>query len=328
MKIYILTEGGGKFGYGHITRCTSLYDEVKKRNYDVEFVINGDSKVKDYLKGKQVRVENWLSFEFINKSLTKSDLIIVDSYLISEEQCRYLTSKVKGCLFIDDNNRINYFKGTVVNPSIYGSFIDYPRNKDINYLLGKDFIILRQSFMESEITLKEKKAESILITMGGSDSLNLTSKVVKILLRHFPNLEKKIIVGLGYAYLKELEKEVDSNTVVYQNANEELVKEIMVDSDMAITAAGQTIYELIKTSTPFIPIKVVENQQNNIEGIKKLNLVNNVLNDYTDEKSFEKSLLKEMNFIMNKINRETFSERMKDIIDGKGPERIIDILLN
>jgi spore coat polysaccharide biosynthesis predicted glycosyltransferase SpsG len=42
--------------------------------------------------------------------------------------------------------------------------------------------------------------------------------------------------------------------------------ELMVKSDLAITAAGQTIYELLATQTPFIPIKVIENQENNVNG--------------------------------------------------------------
>jgi UDP-2,4-diacetamido-2,4,6-trideoxy-beta-L-altropyranose hydrolase len=53
MKIFIVTEGGKGIGFGHITRCTSIYQAFEQKGLIPEFVINGDNSVKDLLPDKK-----------------------------------------------------------------------------------------------------------------------------------------------------------------------------------------------------------------------------------------------------------------------------------
>lgn len=54
-------------------------------------------------------------------------------------------------------------------------------------------------------------------------------------------------------------------------------------SDLTITGSGQTIYELIATRTPFIPIKVAENQQSIVSNLLELSLTNDFINYLEDD---------------------------------------------
>ena len=46
------------------------------------------------------------------------------------------------------------------------------------------------------------------------------------------------------------------------------MRDLMLSVDVAITAAGQTTYELMSCGVPMIPIKVVDNQKWNILGLQ------------------------------------------------------------
>jgi len=50
------------------------------------------------------------------------------------------------------------------------------------------------------------------------------------------------------------------------------MKRVMAASDMAISAAGQTLYELARIGVPTIATAVVKNQLNNVQGWEKWGL--------------------------------------------------------
>jgi len=42
MKVFIITEGGKNIGFGHITRCLSLYQAFEEKEIIPEFILNSD----------------------------------------------------------------------------------------------------------------------------------------------------------------------------------------------------------------------------------------------------------------------------------------------
>ena len=49
MNVFILTEGGKKYGFGHVARCSSIYQAFLKRDIAPKFIINGDESVESIL---------------------------------------------------------------------------------------------------------------------------------------------------------------------------------------------------------------------------------------------------------------------------------------
>jgi spore coat polysaccharide biosynthesis predicted glycosyltransferase SpsG len=89
--------------------------------------------------------------------------------------------------------------------------------------------------------------------------------------------------------------------------------------------AGQTIYELLATQTPFIGIKVIDNQSNNINGLKKINPRQSII-EHADARFIEK-LDREFKAMHSYDQRENYSNLYKNQVDGIGSKRIVDILL-
>lgn len=326
MKVYIFTEGGSNFGYGHLARCTSLYSELYRRSISVEFVVNGDKAVEDVLKGKKFNIRNWLSINDLSELLNTKTYSIVDTYYAEKEVLDYISANSINTVFIDDNATMVYPKGIIVNPSIYTKGLDYPESKDVKYLLGPKHVILRDAFRNANRSYLRTNVEKILITLGGSDISNLTPAILELLKAKHPNILKLVVIGSGFSNVEEIKTLSDDTIRLYFNATDEEMKSLMLESDLAITATGQTIYELIKTGTPFIPIRVAENQVRNAKGLLEYGVVSNVLNDR--DEAFILRLSNEMNFMLSFSNRTMFNKKMSEIIDGHGSVRIIDELLS
>lgn len=311
-KVYILTEGGHKVGYGHITRCSALYEELEKRECDVTFIINGDEEISSVLDNKKFVLKDWRDKDYLSNLLCEKDYVIIDSYLASEGIYEYIANKVKKSLYIDDNMRINYPKGIVCNPSIYGKELIYPQQEDVKYLLGIDYVILRKEFINVPEKKFNSKIKDILVTFGGSDITNTTPKVLKELRENYSQANKHVIIGKGFNNLEEIKNIADGKTFFYYNLNAEEMKNLMLKCDFAISAAGQTIYELLRVGIPFIPIQVADNQENNIKGLEKIGII--TLNELKIEEL-------EVYLNLRKQEKRNVSE-----IDGKGSIKIINNL--
>ncbi|WP_209121730.1 UDP-2,4-diacetamido-2,4,6-trideoxy-beta-L-altropyranose hydrolase [Alkalihalobacillus sp. BA299] len=326
MRALIFTEGGNQIGLGHISRCSSLYDELLARGIEVEFIINSESGQFDIIENKQYKVVNWLSKEYLTNYIKQSDYCIVDSYLASKEFYRIISECGRKSLFIDDNGRMEYPDSIVVNPSLSTEAVKYPINDTNCYLLGTKYIILRIPFIQVKREYIKSHVKEVLITLGGSDIHNLTLKILKQLQKNNSEVIFNVVIGKAFRNIEEIKSFSSKNINLYENATAEEMKSIMLKSDFAITAAGQTIYELLATQTPFIPIKVIDNQHHNILTLEELNLIKTAL-EYNDNFFIEKLIIEYEN-MMQFNTRLELVEKYKGVIDGLGSKRIIDTLLS
>lgn len=320
MRALIFTEGGSQIGFGHISRCSSLYDELKARGVDVEFIVY--SEITEF--AKDYKVINWLSKDFLTSYIKENDYCIVDSYLAIEELYQVISKRAKRALFIDDNGRIQYPRGIVVNPSLQSKFA-YPAKAGTEYLIGPQYVILRSPFINAKRERVNQQVQEVFITLGGADPHHLTPKIVKCLSREMPELTLNVVIGKGFTNSTEIKECSGENVNFHENVTAEEMKRLMLRSDLAITAAGQTIYELIRTGTPFIPIKVADNQEGNILALKELRLVNEAL-DWNDPLLLGK-LLSEVERLLEFRNRKRLLDKYAGVVDGLGSKRIVDALI-
>src|SRR3972149_2095106 len=326
MQVLIITEGSSDIGFGHITRCTSLYQAFEKKGIIPEFIINGDEIVNSLLNGKRCNLLDWLKNRKKLYSLVKgSNIVVIDSYLADSDFYDDISSIVKLSVYIDDNKRIDYPKGIVVNGTIFAEKMDYPKREGVIYLLGSRYIPVRREFWEVQERRTRNSIESVIITFGGDDSRNMTPKVLKLLVDNYPELTKNVIVGKGIQDINVLEEIKDNNTNLLHYPNAEGMKNIMLESDIAISAAGQTLYELARTGVPTIAIAVADNQLNNIKGWHKAEFI-----EYAGWWKDGDVLDNTLN-CLKKVEKKSIRERMSKIgcliVDGRGAERIVQKIL-
>jgi len=326
LEVIILTEGGENIGFGHITRCLSLYQAFEEKGIIPEFIVNGDKSILGLLSDKRYRIFNWVKEkEYLFNYIENADIVIIDSYLAKRDIYNRISKLVKVPVYIDDSKRLNYPKGIVVNGSIYAEELDYPKNNEITYLLGMKYALLRKEFWEVPKKEIKEEIESVMVTFGGNDMCNMTPRILKLLIEQFPGLKKNVVIGKSFKNIREIENLKDNNTKLFYHPDAETMKNIMLESDIAISAAGQTLYELARIGVPTIAIAITDNQINNIKGWAKTgfieyagwwngkNILNNINNCLDKIKCFQ--LRKEKN--------------LKEIlhIDRKGSLRIVESIL-
>lgn len=323
MKVFIITEGSKEIGFGHITRCMSLYQAFEEKNIFPQFIVNVDESLNQFLEGKRYNRLNWTGkTKELFKLIENADIAIVDSYLADYNIYKKISELVKIPVYIDDNKRIDYPRGTVVNGSIYARFLDYPQKDSVKYLLGPDFIMLRQEFWNASKKNTSDDLKDILITFGGDDSRNITPKVLNLLNNRYPELNKIIIVGSAFQNVEEIEKLKTNKTELIYNPGSKEMKENMLKSDIAISAGGQTLYELSKIGIPIIAIAVASNQINNVNYCKQAGLIEYA--GFWNDKKLLDTIFKSFEALKDINLRLEMSNVGKNTVKGNGPIKIVE----
>ena len=322
MKAIILTEGGRGIGFGHIARCISLSHALEERKITPEFIINGDESVKCLLGNREHRVFNWLNEKDKIFNVIKGiDIVIIDSYMADHDFYAKISELINTPIYIDDNKRLDYPRGFVVNSAIYAENIGYPENENITYLLVLRYAPLRKEFWNVPQKKITKNINTIMLTFGGGNMGNVTQKVLRMLTKEHPGLIKNVIVGAGYQEAKGLESLKDKRTNLIYGPDAKTIKKIMLRADIAISAAGQTLYELARIGVPTIGVCIADNQLRNVEAWREVGFL-----EYAGwhEKS---TLIEDLKRLMENMGTENVrkikSETGKKLIDGKGVHNIV-----
>jgi len=309
MKVAIITEGYQGTGYGHLTRCLSIYQAFEEKGITPLYIANCDEDGKKFIPNVNLLQMNWIvEGEELFNTITDFDIVVIDSYLAPKELYERIYKAVKKTVYIDDYIRLDYPPGIIVNGTIGAENLPYKKDNEHEYLLGIDYMPLRKEFWDVDVPKRNGKIENILITFGAQDFKDITPKVLAFLLEQFPNYDY-IVVG-GKLPADELN---EKNVHFYNSVNAEQMLDLMLKTDIAVSAAGQTTYELARVGLPTIAIGVADNQKYNLKGWKETGFIN-------EEIWFEGNNLLEK--VENNITKkENF--QIKALVDGQGARRII-----
>ena len=184
MKIFIRADGGEAIGLGHIMRTLVLAKELEKSNL-VTYVCLDE---KQFDKGAELVSQMGIPVIKIKeeKDILKysGDLIIIDKYKLQEEYYKDLKATFGKVVSIDDNCELDYYySDIIINQNIYAKELNYKSSPETKLLLGSDYVMMRNEFNEKKTIKPKENIKDILITLGGSDSNNITEILGKLELR-------------------------------------------------------------------------------------------------------------------------------------------------
>jgi UDP-2,4-diacetamido-2,4,6-trideoxy-beta-L-altropyranose hydrolase len=322
MKVIIVTEGGQDMGFGHLTRCLSLYQAFEVMGHDVRFIINGDSSIENHLEGQKYVCINWLQqYAELVSHLKDIDVAVVDSYLAGIDIYKKISNQVRIAVYLDDTLRLDYPPGIVVNWSIIAKCLDYPEKANRFYLLGPEYISLRKAFWNVKRKKINPVINCVMLTFGGDDSKNMTPKVLEFLTHHYPMLEKNVVIGGAYKNIDEIEGVMDGHTHLIHSPGEEGMRDVMQQADAAFSSGGQTLYELACTGVPTVAAAVSDNQRNNVKAWEKTGFIENA--GYWTDSQLISVLSAKFRRFMDFEHRVRSSEAGQNQVSQNGAERII-----
>lgn len=326
MKVSIITEGFENTGHGHITRCLALYQAFEEQNIHPTIYVNGDQHAQSLLVNCQYEIIDWLTRPAkLVKEINNSDVLIIDSYLAGKEYYNNLSKLSALSLFIDDNLRIDYPDGIILNGTINAESFPY-KKEDNDFLLGAKYIPVRKEFWNIPLRKINKEVSSVLITFGGQDIRNITPVILQSLNENYPEIYKNVIIGSGFKHKEKIEKHKNSNVKFHYSPDAEKMKTLMLESDIAITAAGQTLYELAAAGTPSIAVTVADNQSNNIREWKKKGfLLDTIMHS---DRFYLQKIHESFKTLKSSSSRKKLNKIGRENVDGQGPRRIINYIID
>lgn len=327
VKAVILTEGGRGIGFGHVCRCLAIYQKLEKHKIQSIMIVHGDKSILSLLKSAKHVLMNWVhNNDAALQKIKNADIVLIDSYLAKQSNYDKLTRYANVCAFIDDNNRISYPDGVIINGNIHAKTLDYVKRRSQDYLLGLKYLPQRKSFWGIKPHKISQSINSILITLGGSDPKNITGDLLQIIAAEYPHRTKNVVIGKAFSDIQALRRFKDKKTnLIIQPSMEEFVK-LMKQSDVAVSAGGQTIYELLRLGVPTIAVATADNQLLSLKGCSKARVIK-WAGTWRNKIQLKKNVLSCFKKIESFKVREDMRHRSLTMLDGQGCERIVNFLL-
>lgn len=326
----ILTEGGKKFGFGHLTRSLAFVQGLQQhrtvKNPKISFVVNGDQMAQKFLRKQGIRpiLLDWVRYrEKISESIKTADLILIDSYQAPAALYSFIArlNPQAVVLAIDDFKRIDYDADLVINPSVYGDQIHYPKNVygkgRPQYALGKDYIIIRREFWPREKKIIHREIKNILITLGGMEHGRLMERISRFISKNYPSFKLHVVTAQNNLKFKT------QNVKFYSNLSAIAIKKLFGQTDLCISGSGQTLYELVRCGTPTLGICLADNQQWNAKYFYRYGFIE-YLGRAQDQRLFT-HLKRGIQKMTSPILRKRKSFLGQQLVDGRGVERILAI---
>lgn len=272
-KVAFRTDGNKTIGMGHVTRCMSIAQALRQLEVESVFILSDGSSCELLNKnGFAAHVLN-INYKDIDSDVELvrdfagcQDIkcILVDSYYASDY---YLESLMGFAHVACIDGLYKYEAGVslVINYNAAASY-DYYRKKydgkDTGLLIGNDFVPLKPSYWNTDVIEENSTRNRLLITTGATDSLNICGQLLDCLeeAEILSMLEVTIVIGSFFKSKDELESRwaKHSNVDFIKNCTD--LMPLMKKTDIAVSAAGTTAYELVRMEIPTILFAMVDNQ--------------------------------------------------------------------
>ena len=336
----IRADGSAKIGMGHLMRCLSIALALKENKKKVLFITKNDQS-KNFLEEKgfesillteeydsmEKEVEDTL--EIIKEN--QIPVLLVDSYQVTEKYFALLNAVVP-VFYIDDLGTMGLNVKGLINYNIYGASMGYQKNYTAatRLVLGSSYAPVKAAFMNTPYTIR-KNVSNILITMGGSDALNIAGQLGELLLEHLPK-EVKLTLVCG-----RFSPHLESVRMLAKTENGRGRVEILTDvsdmwnvmqrCDLAIAAAGSTMYELCTMGVQTIWCYYVENQRRMAECFGERTSMRNAGDFSKDPDQVLQVILNHtLTLLHDEHMRKVLSLEMQCVSDGMGAYRIAEVL--
>ena len=287
-RICIITDGGQQMGMGHVQQSTTLAKALRYAA-DVFFVTKSDEHVVATIKeaGFDVRALMNDGQVFAALQSTLPDVVLFDKIDVGVDLARRIRAELPSRLVIFTNlTPANAYAHMVVLQRAAELSTDPDRRfrneaftdptSGTDYFYGPRYWVLRPEFHAYRALGKtpRRPPRRILLAFGGSDPTNLTSAVLDQLLGSETHYTIDAILGLHFSYQEAVERTLQNHNerrhAVTLHRNVSNVADLMYAADLAITAAGMSMFEALCVGTPVIVIPQDSLQRDTYKGVMRL----------------------------------------------------------
>ena len=345
--VYFRTDGNSHIATGHLVRCLSIADACFSLGMKVCFLVS-DQESKALLQSFDpacrfpVRILETAVYDDLEKELPEvlgmlneagqaEQIFFLDSYYVTEHYLSAVRTAAK-VAYLDDLQLFDYPADLLINYDVI------PESRSASYqaayqnaartLLGASYTPLRAQFTNLQPYCRDR-VSNILVTTGGSDPYHFCLRLIAAFRENsFLHLcQLHVVVGRLNEDKDKLYKLADELPFLQLHENVSDMASLMASCDLAVSAAGTTLYELCAAGVPSMSFCLADNQ---LTAAKAFDEAGAIPCAGDIRRSCDEVLGNVMNFVTymseNSKKRKAALETMRQLVDGKGAMRIAKAL--
>ena len=345
--VYFRTDGNSHIATGHLVRCLSIADACFSLGMKVCFLVS-DQESKALLQSFDpacrfpVRILETAVYDDLEKELPEvlgmlneagqaEQIFFLDSYYVTEHYLSAVRTTAK-VAYLDDLQLFDYPVDLLINYDVI------PESRSATYqaayqnaartLLGASYTPLRAQFTNLQPYCRDR-VSNILVTTGGSDPYHFCLRLIAAFRENsFLHLcQLHVVVGRLNEDKDKLYKLADELPFLQLHENVSDMASLMASCDLAVSAAGTTLYELCAAGVPSMSFCLADNQ---LTAAKAFDEAGAIPCAGDIRRSCDEVLGNVMNFVTymseNSKKRKAALETMRQLVDGKGAMRIAKAL--
>lgn len=296
MNVVIRVDSSASIGTGHLIRCLTLGEALRKKSVQLSFIsrelpgnlnvlirkrdfkvwqlplpdLSGESAVKksdrSYFSGTswEEDVEKTLS---VLSECKMPDWLIVDHYGLDKRWEEQMRPAVKKIMVIDDLADRLHDCDVLLDQNLH----EAPETRyeklvppQCRKFLGPRFALLRSEFIEARKRLRKRDGNirRILVFLGGTDPTNETEKVLRAInLMNRKDIAVDVVVGSANARKDEIKWMCEARPNFSYYCQVDNMADLMLRADLSIGAGGSTTWERCYLGLPTITLIVSSNQE-------------------------------------------------------------------
>ena len=346
--VYFRTDGNSHIATGHLVRCLSIADACFSLGMKVCFLVS-DQESKALLQSFDpacrfpVRILETAVYDDLEKELPEvlgmlneagqaEQIFFLDSYYVTEHYLSAVRTAAK-VAYLDDLQLFDYPADLLINYDVI------PESRSASYqaayqnaartLLGASYTPLRAQFTNLQPYCRDR-VSNILVTTGGSDPYHFCLKLIEAFRANssMDLCQLHVVVGRLNEDKDKLYKLADEPPFLQLHENVSDMASLMTSCDLAVSAAGTTLYELCAAGVPSMSFCLADNQMTAAKAFDEAGAIP-CAGDI--RRSCDEVLGNVMNFVTymseNFKKRKAALETMRQLVDGKGAVRIAEALI-
>lgn len=343
--IIFRVDGNPEIGSGHIMRCLSIADAAKEQGEECRFITADDcfvSMVRQRGFACNVIQTSYCDMNAEQENLSvfleqyKPETIVADSYFVTPEYLMFL-SRFAGVTYLDDLAAFAYPVKRVVNYNIYGPDMDYAvlyskANVSLpQLLLGPGYAPLRRQFQNLAPREPRQKVQDVLISTGGADPQHIALQLARYLIKQalqklLDGVQYHFVVGAMNADLPMLQSVTRERTAITIHQNVQNMAQLMRQCDLAIAAAGSTLYELCACGVPTVTYAMANNQLLGMQAFENKGIMA-VAGDVRQMETPAKAIWSQaVDLAFDFERRRQMAFKMRTLVDANGAKKILHFL--
>ena len=356
MNIAIRADASDQIGTGHVMRCITLADELKKRDSNIRFVsrymplhlqalivekgyefakIESDNNLTvldELAHAKWLGVSQKIDAADTLAALSDKnwDWVVIDHYAIDIRWENILRNKIARLMVIDDLADRNHDCELLLDQNLYvDKEMRYLQKvpRSCKLLLGPEYALLQPIYarLHNKEIVKNSAVQRILIYFGGADNSNLTGLALNAVLAiNRPDIYIDVVISETSVFAEDIRKQISAHKNIELHTNLPSLAPLILIADLAIGAGGATTWERLCLGLPSIVITLADNQYEVANHLSELSLINYIGDKETVSKLDISEVLQEL---LSSLDLIDWSRNCMQICDGRGAERVVDVIL-